>query len=297
MVEIKADISGPGAEALKEVASGGRGALRRVFGSALTEFGDMLSDQMKLWRFQNLLRIREKVDRIASDRDVPDALLNALPFGDAMRTIDAASQEDEDDVQELWARLIVRAATSESPSINKLHIELLKSLTPADTGLLELLHPGLKDRLFYSTKEVDTFTAEMNAKADARWRVFSEEERGVSVQNLLRLRCITAMPRILNADKVLLRFNDRSRGLYGAIVDPRRFEEVLTSLMMLSYQAAGAVPYDTEAPVTLHHKGLFGSGSSPFASIPVSELNHMLTPLGEEFMKAVTIDGVATTKG
>jgi hypothetical protein len=68
MVEIKAEISGPGAEALKEVASGGRGALRRAFGPALTEFGEMLSDQMKLWRFRNLLRIREKADRLISDR-------------------------------------------------------------------------------------------------------------------------------------------------------------------------------------------------------------------------------------
>ena len=46
---------------------------------------------------------------------------------DAMRTLDAASQEDEDDVQELWAKLIVKAATaSDKPSINKVHIEILR---------------------------------------------------------------------------------------------------------------------------------------------------------------------------
>ena len=290
MVEIKAEISGPGAEALKEVASGGRGALRRAFGSALTEFGEMLSDQVKLWRFKNLLRIREKVDRLASERSVPDALLSALPFGDAMRTLEAASQEDEDDVQELWARLIVRAATSDKPSINKLHIELLRSLTPADTALLELLHPGLADRVFRSTEEIDAFTAEMNAKADARWRKFGEDERGVSVQNLLRLRCIAATPRILDANNVLRLIADRERGWKGALVDPRRFEEVLSSLVTLAYQASGAVPYDAASPIPLHHRGLFGNGMAVFGTIAVPELNHMLTPLGVEFMKAVTID-------
>lgn len=290
MVEIKADISGPGAEALKEVASGGRGALRRAFGSALTEFGEMFSDQMKLWRFKNLLQIREKVDRLASERAVPDALLSVLPFGDAMRTLEAASQEDEDDVQELWACLIVKAASSDKPSINKLHIELLRSLTPADTALLELLYPGLSDRLFHGRDEIDAFTVEMNAKADMRWRKFEDDERSVSIQNLFRLRCITATPRVLDADKVLTMISDRQRGWRGALVDPRRFEEMLSALVTLAYQASGAVPYDATSPIPLHHRGIFGTGVAVFGSIAVPELNHMLTPLGTEFMKAVTID-------
>lgn len=140
MVEIKVEIGGPGAEAAKAVAAGARGALRRAFGPALAEFGAIFSDQVKLWRFQNLLRIREKVDRLSSDQNVPDDMFRALPFGDAMRTLEAASQEDADEVQELWAKLIVKAATeTETPSVNKLHIEILQSLTPADSALLQLL--------------------------------------------------------------------------------------------------------------------------------------------------------------
>ncbi|GAA0456575.1 MULTISPECIES: Abi-alpha family protein [Sphingomonas] len=289
MVEIKAEFSGPGVEALKEVASGGRGALRRAFGSALTEFGDMLSDQMKLWRFQNLLRIQRKVDRIAAERDFPDALLQALPFGDAMRTLEAASQEDEDDVQELWARLIVKAATAERPSINKLHIELLRSLTPADSALLDLLYPRVAERLFHSKEEVNAYTAEANAKADASWRTFSEEERGVSIQNLHRLRCITATPRFFNANGVLTAFYDRDRRIDAALIDPQRFQEMLSSLLTLIYQASGAVPYAEDQSIPIQYQSPFGVGGL-MGSIAVPELSHMLTPLGMEFMKAVTMD-------
>ena len=291
MVEIKADISGPGAEALKEVASGGRGALRRAFGSALISFGDMLDDQMKLWRFRNLLGIRDKVDRIRSERHIPDDLLQALPFGDAMRTLDAASQEDEDDVQELWARLIVRVTTSsERPRINKLHVELLRSLTPADSALLELLYPSIAGRRFKTVEEINAFSVEMNAKAEAKWRKFSEHDCAVSVQNLIRLRCITATPRVLNADRTLIQFNDRERRIRGALVDPHRFNEVLTQLIQLIYQAAGAVAYDEFSPVALHSQGWLGAAK--VGEIDVPELNHMLTPLGLEFMRAVTLDKV-----
>ncbi len=280
-------------EIVKEVAAGSRGALRRVFGSALTEYGEMLADSVKLWRFRNLLRIRDKVDRIVQERgDVPEAALKALPFGDAMRTIEVASQEDDDDVQELWARLIVKAAESETPRINKLHIELLRSLSPADTALLELLHPSILGRMFHTGEEVEAFNNEMNAKADAKWRRFSEEDRAVSVQNLLRLRCISSVPRPFIANGVLKNVRSRELRIDGALVDARKFEAMLGNLVQLIHQANGVVEYDTKSPIPLSRAGW--SGPSVMNHIMVPELNHMLTALGQEFMKAATLD---RTKG
>lgn len=289
MVEIKAEIGGPGAEALKEIASGGRGALRRAFGSALTEFGEMLSDQMKLWRFKNLMRIRDKVDRLAIDRQIPDSLLQALPFGDAMRTLDAASQEDEDDIQEIWAKLIVKAVSeAQQPSINKLNIEILRSLTPADSALLELLHPTIIGRTFHTRGEVKALSDELNAKADGKWRRFSLQDRSISVQNLSRLRCITATPRMFEAQNLLINFADRERRHNGALVDKRGFEELLSKLVTMIYQTSGALPYDATTPLPLHHLGgMFGNRL--FDEIDVPELNHMLSPLGLQFMDAVTL--------
>ena len=291
MVEIKL----PGEDALKEVSGGGRGALRRMFGPALSEFGEMLGDRMKVWRFSNLLRLRDKIDRIAADRNVPPELFTALPFGDAMRTIEAASQEDDDDVQQLWAQLIVRATTqSERPSINKLHIEILRSLGPADSALLELLYPSITTRVFRTKAEVAEFNTAMDAKAEARWRQFSDDERGVSIQNLIRLRCITATPRMFYADGVLKRFLDRERHISGALIDELKFQEMLSRLLSLIYQASGAVEYETKNPIPLHYQNAWSVGHGAFGQITVPEFNHMLTPLGIEFMKAVTLDTSAT---
>lgn len=288
MAEIKLEISGPGSEVALELAKGGRGALRRAFGGALTEFGNMLSDQMRYWRLTNILRIREKVDRLANEHQVPDALFQALPFGDAMRTLEAASQEDEPDVQELWAGLIVRAASSDRPAINKLHIELLRSITPVDASLLEVLYPSIAGMSFASRKEIEEFNEKVSAKAEEKWHKFSEDDRAISIQNLIRLRCITATPRSIDANGLLQLFSDRARGVSGGLVDPRQFEKFMAQLIERIYQAAGAIPYDAHSPVTIYRKGAFGV--SQVGELNVPELSYMLTPMGAEFMKAVTLD-------
>lgn len=275
-------------EIANEVAGGSRGALRRVFGSALTEFGEMLADSVKLWRFRNLLRIREKVDRIVQERDIPEDAFRALPFGESMRTIEAASQEDENDVQELWARLIVKAAEADCPKINKLHVEILSSLSPADTALLELLYPSVANKIFNSGSEIKEFSDQMNKRADEKWRKFSDTDRAISVQNLLRLRCITFLPRPFIANNVLQQLRSRDLRIDGAVVDPRRFEKMLVDLVTLIHQSSGAIPYDSTQPVPLSRTG--GWGPVEVGRLNVPELNHMLTPLGEGLMAAVTFE-------
>jgi hypothetical protein len=290
MVEIKAEIGGPGAEALKELAGGARGALRRAFGDALSTFGDMLDDRMKLWRFENLLKIQRRVDQIVQERNVAPELLKSLPFGDSMRVLEAASQEDEEAIQDLWARLVLKASIGPNAHhVSKIHIELIRSLTPPDRALLELLYPSVVGKLFASAEEVRSYSDSLNQRANSSWRLFDGEERSVSVQNLTRLRCITATPRLLRADGMLREFYDRERRISGALVDARKFEALLKDLLGLIYQTSGAMPYDTESPIPLSDSA--GVELRSFGQIEVPELNHMLTPLGIKLMEAVTLEG------
>lgn len=60
--------------------------------------------------------------------------------------------------------------------------------------------------------------------------------------------------------------------------------------MSLIYQASGAVEYDTNNPIPLHYQNAWSGGHSQFGYITVPEFNHILTPLGIKFMKAVTLD-------
>lgn len=285
-------MSGPGAEVAKEVAGGARSALKAALGPALEEFGQMLGDQVKFYRFTNLLRLQDKINRICDNRGIAHETIRALPIGDSIRTLEAASLEETEEVQELWARLVVRAATAESPRIDKLYIEILSALSPADTALLALLDGAPHQRNFKSREEVEAFNSEQNAAAEATWRRFDPMVRQVSVQNLSRLRCITFTPRLLNAEN-LLHPVPRARGqLHSgsrALVEPKKFESVLSQLLELIFRTSGARDYEHTSPLPLHYTAGLGFGRSFGASIEVPEFNYMLTTLGQSLMQAVKV--------
>ena len=59
---------------------------------------------MKYWRFKNFVRVLGKIGKIVEQRGLSSEQLKRIPFGDATRMIEAASLEEEDDVQERWVR-------------------------------------------------------------------------------------------------------------------------------------------------------------------------------------------------
>jgi hypothetical protein len=293
-MEIKLEVSGPGAHAAKELFGATRGALRKILGPPLEEFGLMLGDHVRAFRIRNLLRLDANIRAVAKAYGLKRGSFQLLPVGDAIRTIDAASMEENDDVQQLWARLIIKAASGEQEQdrrIDKLYIELLKSLSATDAALLELLHEGPQFRTFTSVDEVTKFNESMNRKAEEKWRKFSSDERDVSVQNLSRLRCITFAPQILDANNLMKRMPRRIGNLEfsdAAVVDPRRMEEVLAQILERIYVVSGVMEPRDKTPLQLQTRSVFGSSYSP-VQITVPESMYYLTPLGIGFMKAVTL--------
>ena len=76
-----------------ETVRDSRALLKKLFGPAVNEFGVMLGDEMRYWRFRNLNRILARVKAITRDRGLEVEGLSTLGFGDAYRTFEAASFE------------------------------------------------------------------------------------------------------------------------------------------------------------------------------------------------------------
>lgn len=112
----------------------------KIVGPAATSLGGLLGDQMKAWRAANLARIAKKWRQKCAKHDVPEEAIRALPFREAFLVLDAASMEDDEDVQELWARLIF-AASQPHPrtELLKMHVDLLKSLNGLEARLLMII--------------------------------------------------------------------------------------------------------------------------------------------------------------
>lgn len=166
--------------------------LGRVIGPSAEALGGLLGDQLKSWRAANLDRIARKWEKIRFERGIADQAIRSLPFGDAYRAIEAASVEEDTNVQELWAQLIANATDpSQSINIKKAYIDILKSLGSPDAIVLDLF--------FDHATSVPIMAFDEKHKADVRafYRRLKRRAGSISsanvfsaVDNLVRLRII-----------------------------------------------------------------------------------------------------------
>ena len=90
--------------------------VRAVAGPGVRELGIVLSDRVKFWRLKNLISISEKFDRICKEKNLRPEDLRPLTIAVGLPMLEYAANEEEDELQELWANLMVSATTdSESP--------------------------------------------------------------------------------------------------------------------------------------------------------------------------------------
>ena len=179
--------------------------LERALGPAVDEVGEIIVAHIRSWRWrkENLESIAQMHADEVECRKVDIDTLQPLPEGDAYRFMEAASMEDNETVQQLWAGLITSAMDPSSKTqINKAYIDILQAIGPIETGLLLLIQrinaplPKLpagtdpKDMMRVRHEIMVHEIPKINEFADKVWRHYSHTEKESAIQNLMRLRCL-----------------------------------------------------------------------------------------------------------
>lgn len=294
MDKLEAEMAKAAGQIVVDTAKNSRKAIGVLLGDAVREFGLALGDKARFFRFKNLVKIMDRVEEIGRNRGYTPEQMKALPFGEAVRVIEAASDEDEEEVQELWSRLIANASTPESGvSARKVYVDLLKSLSPSEATFLDLLSKNSKEQ-FQSLDELKEFNSTARKEFAERWHSFGPLDREAAIQNLLRLRCVAVRPQPLDANNVLGRVpDDRSHRFSSfnewSYVDARKFGKVLEQLLQQIWIAGGGAEYKPEKGVPLNGFGFAGFGRQLMIEVP--ELNYHLTSLGKSLMIACSLEG------
>ena len=96
----------------------------------------LLRDRMFYFRAKNALRLEEKLDRILKQRRIRKP--KAIPLRLSIPFLEAATLEDEPDLQERWARLLANAM---DPDVHveseRSHASVLKDISPTECLVLE----------------------------------------------------------------------------------------------------------------------------------------------------------------
>lgn len=248
-----------------------------VFGPASQELGQMFSDQMKFWRFKNAVRILEKTQSIVDERGLKPEQLRRMGFGEGVLLLEAASMEEQETVQDLWARLLANAVDPKSSiRVEKIYIDLLKSLSSREVIFLELLERIEKEggAAQLTMDKVYEFRAKMSIVAEERWRRFPAEERAMSIQNLMRLRCVTVSDSSVDTFNLFEQVGEAGLGRWS-FVDGRKLERLLNEMNDQQRAASGGTDFEVE--------DVQGAARGE-PTLP--EWDFALTPLGRGLLKA-----------
>lgn len=154
--------------------------LDQMLGPAATEVGLTLRDFVKVWRVKRQFDLLQEVKRLIdeSGKDVkPIATRLFFPV------LEAASVEQDDEMQTRWAALIANEATIVG-SVHPSYINILKQLAPDDARLLDKICDWCRRH------KIRKLTADNETRERDRDMMGILKSSGDSLDNLVRLGLI-----------------------------------------------------------------------------------------------------------
>lgn len=275
-----------------DVVSGVGKFLDRIVGNALAESGEALTDQVRFWRKMRLLELDKRFEAACAARNLSPETMKPLSLGKTVQVLEAASVEEEDEVQLLWAELLANAVDPAcGVTVKKVYVTLLKDFSPADAVLLELLSKLRSYRRLSANRTEDIETTLRSAESrvaeyrQERWAKLSEADRAGAISNLRRLGCIVpnfarppSVQRLLTKVRVEVGLR---RNPELVQIDARELQSLIVWMASSLNTVGGGAGPNLPDSVEYHTEYGFRIGR-----INVPELNLELTPIGVDLVKA-----------
>lgn len=126
-----------GQRSLETLEKGG-GWLDGVLGDGLRELGGVFTDNMAAHRYLNRLNVLKKTQKKIEARGL-QGQVRQLSGRVALPLLEAISDESDETLQDVWANYIRNAVDPAKPAPDRLLIDVIKRLEPADWPVLKKL--------------------------------------------------------------------------------------------------------------------------------------------------------------
>lgn len=164
------------------------GFLSHILNEPITEAVGIFGDKLKFMRWKRKLRIVDEVNRILDERGVEST--RPIPPKLAIPILEQASLEENDELQDIWCRLI---ANSLDPNfqfeIRYAFIDIIKNLTALDARILKYIYEITMERnKEYKTEKFQVY--KINFDSIKKNIYASDVETELSLYNLKRVQCV-----------------------------------------------------------------------------------------------------------
>lgn len=199
-----------------------------VAGSVSETWAAIIGDRIANWRLVNAAKLQLKVQEEFKKLGL-EPNTDKIPERYAITWFEEASKQDEDEIQDLFARLLARAAAGENDALDRRNIEIVSKLTPNDAALfLEMAaggwgarrHPG---KLHWI--EIGKFFSRDPTKVDVEKFSRSYEHlitlgllsRQTQSEEKVNNRSVTHSPRIQTIVTNIVILSDTGTSVYEAV--------------------------------------------------------------------------------
>ena len=181
-----------------EVSEKVGGFFAKVLGEPLETATGILGDKLKFMRWERQVRLVDRVQQINHDRGIEGKEIPVSPKL-AIPLIENASLEENDLLQDLWAKLMSSAQGKDSSNaVRAAFIDIIKQLEIIDVQILSAMFEGYvqavgKENIHKETPRKISF-AKTNIISVLKIPDHVYED---SIDNLMRVRCICSEVKVM----------------------------------------------------------------------------------------------------
>ena len=133
------EVAKTSAKAIDAVTSFGGFISKYIEGSLAQGIG-IFEDKLKYMRWERQQRLMLRATEFMRQLDITEPT-KAIPLKYAVPLLEGASLEDDDELQDLWAKLLVNAATATGGfELKRVYIDILERITPLEAQILSVIY-------------------------------------------------------------------------------------------------------------------------------------------------------------
>jgi len=204
--------------------------LDRIFGDLVENGVGLASDRLKYYRLDQLNKIHEKFEAKWKARCLDQT--RPLPTGVAIKVLEEATVEENDDLQELWANLLVNAMNPEfEGTLERSYVSILAELSVMDTLLFDRIAKAFIGMKTNTPKTLVIYREQiLERQSQFRDIHLSEDDIDESLRNIHRLGLIRPGAQKIHAghDGQFLRETYMDLDMFGFTVLGRRFYSIVS---------------------------------------------------------------------
>ena len=183
-------------QSLVEAASKTGAFIAKTVGGPLETGIEIWHDRLKYARWERQVRLMKRADELLAGVRSGHKL-RALPMNFAIPLLQAASLEDNDDLQDMWAKMLVNGLTSTNDAdIRRANIDIMQSLSPFEAIILSKVYSIELDLALSNSVITSDLPDQVVSSSTLSRDVLSHskepnEDVKLALANLNRLGCIS----------------------------------------------------------------------------------------------------------